>query len=68
VEDHIESRDGRGVPDSLALLISEALLLASRGDEAGARAAPLAAIDRQPLLRAEAKREPLLAPLIERLG
>ena len=55
-------------PDSLALLIGEALLLASQGDEAGARAALLAAIDRRPLLRAEAKREPLLAPLIEGLG
>jgi hypothetical protein len=55
-------------PISLALLIGKALLLASQGDEAGARAALLAAIDRQPLLRAEAKREPLLAPLIEGLG
>jgi hypothetical protein len=52
-------------PGSLALLIGEALLYASQGDDSAARASLGAAIDRQPLLRAEAEREPLLAPLLE---
>ena len=52
----------------LALLFGEALLHASQGDEAAARASLRAAIDRQPLLRAEAEREPLLAPLLDGLG
>jgi hypothetical protein len=55
-------------PDSLALLFGEALLHAAQGDEAGARASLRVAVERRPSLRAEAEREPLLAPLLDELG
>ncbi len=54
----------REPPDSPGLRFGEALLAAARGDAAGAREWLAAAIEREPLLRGEAAREPLLAPLL----
>jgi predicted Zn-dependent protease len=51
-------------PDSPGLRFGEALLAAAQGDAAGAREWLAAAIEREPLLRGEAAREPLLAPLL----
>jgi predicted Zn-dependent protease len=51
-------------PDSPGLRFGEALLAAAQGDAVAAREWLTAAIDREPLLRAEAVREPLLAPLL----
>jgi mannose-6-phosphate isomerase-like protein (cupin superfamily) len=55
-------------PDASGLLFGEALLYASQGDEVAARDSLRAAIARAPGLRAEAEREPLLAPLLAGLG
>jgi len=55
-------------PDSPGLLFGEALLHASQGDEVAARDSLRAAIERAPVLRAQAHDEPLLAPLLEGLG
>jgi mannose-6-phosphate isomerase-like protein (cupin superfamily) len=51
-------------PDSAGLHFGEALLAASQGDTTAALSWLREAIDAEPLLRAEAKREPLLAPLL----
>jgi hypothetical protein len=51
-------------PDSPGLRFGGALLAAAQGDAVAAREWLTAAIGREPLLRAEAVREPLLAPLL----
>ena len=51
-------------PDSPGLRFGEALLAASTGDAGAARAWLEEAIEMEPLLRAEAAREPLLAPIV----
>jgi hypothetical protein len=51
-------------PDSAGLRFGEALFAASQGDAAAARSWLQEAIDAEPLIRAEAEREPLLAPLL----
>ena len=58
---------GRPAPRAARLagaLLGEALLAAAQGDAAGAREWLAAAIEREPRLRDEAAREPLLAPLL----
>jgi hypothetical protein len=51
-------------PDSAGLRFAEALLAAAQGDLDGAREWLQAAVDREPLLRREAEREPLLAGVL----
>jgi hypothetical protein len=54
-------------PDSPGLRFGEALLAASTGDMGAARAWLEEAVDMEPLLRAEAAREPLLASIAAEL-
>jgi hypothetical protein len=53
-------------PDSPGLRFGEALLAAAQGDADAARRWLAEAVALEPLLRAEAAREPLLAPLVDR--
>ncbi|HEY2787921.1 MAG TPA: hypothetical protein VGI72_00630 [Gaiellales bacterium] len=55
-------------PDSPGLRYGEALLAAAQGDAACAREWLVAAIEREPRLRDEAAREPLLAPILAESG
>jgi mannose-6-phosphate isomerase-like protein (cupin superfamily) len=56
------------VPQSAAVPFGRALLAATQGRTEEALSALRVAIDREPRLRGEAEHEPLLAPLLSRLG
>jgi hypothetical protein len=55
------------VPGSAAIPFGRALLAATHGRDEEALAALRTAIEREPRLRAEAEREPVLAPLLSRV-
>jgi len=56
------------IPASAAIFFGRGLLAAANGRDEEALDALREAVTREPLLRAEAEREPLLAPLAARLG